>query len=108
MSKSYDIALTRSMELDAIKDIDIVQYLQEMGFKPRKETYKIVWYISPFRSEREASFAVYKRKKPMDWYDYGEGIGGSIIDLVMKLHDLAYVDALKHLRKYLGFTWGNV
>lgn len=105
---TYDIKLSRVMELDIIKKIDIPEYLWKNGYRPVRETYKILWYISPFRNESEASFAVYNRKNPMDWFDYGEKKGGSIIDLVMRLHGLSYVEALKHLRKYLGLTWGNV
>ena len=63
------------------KQIPIEVYLDRLGYKPKVVKKNEIWYFSPFRVERTASFRVNKILNV--WYDYGEGVGGSIIDLVM-------------------------
>ena len=43
-----------------------------------------LWYYSPFRNENEPSFKVNLARN--EWYDFGSGKGGSIIDFVMEYH----------------------
>lgn len=106
--KGYDMALTRAMELDLIKDTDIVVYLESKAYRRGKTSFKIAWFYAEYRGEKEPSLAVYYRKKPMDFYDFGIAKGGSIIDLVMIMIGCDYVTALRELRKELGLKWGNV
>lgn len=55
------------------------------------------YYIkSPFRAERTPSFKINPRLNT--WYDFGGGVGGSNIDLVMKLKDCAAGEAIAILR----------
>lgn len=100
-----DLKLTRALELDAIKEIDIVQFLEYRGFKVTCRSYKITWFLNHLRGEKEASLAIYHNKRPMDWYDYGIRKGGSIIDLVMMLDGCSYVNAVQLLRKQLGLNY---
>ena len=60
------------------KEIDLVDYLFSLGFKPTKIRNNDYWYLSPLRDEKEASFKV-NRKLNM-WYDFGLGKGGDLID----------------------------
>ncbi len=61
----------------------------------RKRTEKEAWFLSPFRSETQASFKVSKTKNL--WFDHGAGFGGNVIDLVMRLYDCRVRDALHFL-----------
>ena len=98
----YDLPLVRSLELDQIKQyISITDYLAHHGHQPAKMTSKIAWYSAPWRVEKEPSLAVYYRKNPQDWYDFGEHKGGSIIDLAMKLHNISYKETMQRLRAIL-------
>lgn len=95
----WDKNLTRQMELRQIKDIPIQEYLAGLAILPTKQHGRILWYSSPLRTEDTPSLAVYTDKN--DWYDFGGAKGGSIIDLVMALNELPYIDAIRKLRDYL-------
>jgi DNA primase len=41
-----------------------------------------VWYFSPFRNEKTASFKI--KMSDNVWYDFGDGAGGNVIDFVMR------------------------
>jgi DNA primase len=56
--------------------------------------------LSPFRQEKTPSFKINQEKNT--WYDFGEGCGGTIIDLVMKLNDCEVKQAIKILNEYVG------
>lgn len=55
------------------------------------------WYYSPLHSEKTASFKVDASKNL--WYDFGAGLGGTIIDLVMIINNCTVSEALKKLDK---------
>lgn len=85
------------METNNVKDISIKDYLAEQGVYPVKEHPAYGMYKSPFRDEQTASFKVdYKANL---WYDFGTGEGGSIIDLLMKMQQCNFIQAIKHLSK---------
>ncbi len=58
--------------------IDLVDYLNALGYQAKKISRHDYWYLSPLREEQEASFKVNRNKNV--WYDHGEGQGGSVID----------------------------
>lgn len=60
------------------KEIDIVGYLANLGYHPEKIRNQNYWYRSPFREEKTASLLVSQNKNR--WFDFGEGIGGNLID----------------------------
>ncbi len=67
-----------------------------LGFPPTNCTSE--YYIkSPFRAEKTPSFKINPRLNT--WYDFGAGIGGSNIDLVMCLRNCTAGEAVKILRK---------
>jgi hypothetical protein len=66
------------------KGIAITDYLTRLGFEPTRVRGNAYWYRSPFRSERDASFKV--DVKLNLWYDHGEGVGGTLLDLGPRLH----------------------
>jgi hypothetical protein len=97
----FNIQTTRLLELDQIKNEDIQSYLDFCGYAPAYTTVKIAYFRTPWREEKDPSLAVYYKKKPQDWYDYGDNTGGSIIDLTIKLHKCSYQEAMKKLRSYI-------
>ena len=65
------------MNIVEAKQISIVEYLKQLGYKPTKSKCGQYWFKSPFRSERTASFKVDNNKN--EWYDFGIADGGDII-----------------------------
>ncbi|WP_405371010.1 toprim domain-containing protein [Nonlabens sp. Asnod2-A12] len=86
-----------TMNCKEAKNISIIHYLSSIGLKPEKDTDNESWYLSPFRTESTASFKVDHMKNL--YYDFGEGIGGTIIDLVMKIRNCNVAEALNELSK---------
>jgi DNA primase len=86
------------MNCKKAKLIDLIFYLKKQGFKVGKTTAKDVWFYSPFRNnEKTPSFKVDIIKNV--WYDFGEGIGGTIIDFIMKYNNCSIKEALAILSK---------
>jgi len=77
------------------KKIHLLLYLEKNGFKAKKKDENIAWFISPFRSEHTPSFKLNLINNV--WYDFGEGIGGTIIDFVMKYNNCSIKEALRIL-----------
>ena len=70
--------------------------IEELLGLPPAENAAEYYIKSPFRNERTPSFKI--NPDLNTWYDFGEGIGGSNIDLVMKLKDCTAGEAIKILR----------
>jgi len=83
------------MNYQTAKQIDITSYLSKQGFIIEKIKGNNAWYLSPFKNENTASFKVDISKNL--FFDFSTGIGGTIIDLVMKLHNCTSFEALKKL-----------
>ncbi|WP_163219311.1 CHC2 zinc finger domain-containing protein [Bacteroides sp. 224] len=66
------------MNCRQINNIPFGKVLAMQGYSPIKETGKELWYLSPFREERTPSFKVNIGSNT--FFDFGEGIGGTIID----------------------------
>lgn len=60
------------------KQINMVDYLATLGYQPVKIRNNDYWYLSPFRTEKSASFKVNQRLNV--WFDFGDGKGGDLID----------------------------
>lgn len=80
------------MNIEHIKSLSLKDYLANKGHYPVKEYTTYGMYRSPFREESSPSFKVDYRANL--WYDFGCGEGGSIIDLVMKLHGCTLSQAI--------------
>lgn len=57
---------------------DMIDYLQCLGYQPKKISNHDYLYLSPFRTEKEASFKINRSKNI--WYDHGLGRGGRLVD----------------------------
>ena len=83
------------MEIQHIKQIAIIDYLQQQGYAPARVQGIHYWYCSPLRRERTSSFKVNTERN--QWYDFGSGEHGDIIDLVCALHRCSISEAIQHL-----------
>lgn len=78
------------------RQVDMVEYLEKLGYRPQRITNNDCWYLSPLRDEKEASFKV--NRKLNVWYDYALGKGGNIIDFGILFHKCSVKELLEMLR----------
>lgn len=81
-----------NMNIQEIKTIKLQDFLASLGYSPTKQQGNNLWYLSPFRQENHASFKVNTERN--QWYDFGIGKGGNIIDLAKLLYkssDISYL-----------------
>lgn len=89
------------LTLAQIKELDIVDYLLELGFEPDKIRNVDHWYLSPFRNERTASFKVNRNLNR--WYDHGLGSGGNLVDFAMLFYQCTVREVVNLFSDYLSF-----
>ena len=82
-------------DLSLIKRYPIVEYLERKGINPVRRTPSYALYRSPLREETQPSFKVDTEKNL--WIDYGEGRGGSIIDLCMRMEGCTLSETIRLL-----------
>lgn len=80
------------MNIKEIKQIKSQDFLAEMGYKPVKQYGVNLMYLSPFRTEKHASFKVNTELNL--WYDFGISRGGNIVDLAELLYNSSDVSYL--------------
>ncbi len=88
------------MHLHDIKQVSIVDYLAQTGYKPKLIKGVNYWYCSPLRAELTPSFKVNAERN--QWYDFGTGDHGDIIDLVCALQHCSTADAMRRLATLKG------
>ena len=88
------------MQLHDIKQVSIVDYLAQTGYKPKLTKGVNYWYCSPLRSELTPSFKVNAERN--QWYDFGTGDHGDIIDLVCALQHCCPAEAMRRLAALKG------
>ena len=80
------------MDIETAKRIALDDFLESLGHSPVRRKGNALWYLSPLREERTASFKV---DTWLDcWYDFGLGRGGGIITLAKELYrsnDITYL-----------------
>ncbi|MBD5358960.1 MAG: DNA primase, partial [Bacteroides sp.] len=67
------------MNIDAIRQIPLVDFLNHLGYQPTGRDSKGLWFYAPYRSERKPSFHVNPNKNV--WFDFGTGARGDIFTL---------------------------
>jgi DNA primase len=90
-----------TLSVDEAKRIDIVDYLEKLGYQPLKIRNNDYWYLSPLRDETQPSFKV--NRKLNAWFDHGIGKGGNIIDFGILYHDCNVAELLKKLHDIFSF-----
>ncbi len=88
---------TPRLSCERARAFPIEKALAKLGHFPTKTAEKEAWFLSPFRSETQASFKVSKIKN--QWYDHGEGAGGNVIDLVCRLLKSSVKEALEFMNE---------
>ena len=83
------------MEIQNIKQISITDYLLQQGYSPARVQGIHFWYCSPLRNESTPSFKVNTERN--QWYDFGTGEHGDIIDLVRALQHCTMYEAIDFL-----------
>ncbi len=74
-------------------EVSIKEYLETRGLTFERKTGRY-FCSSPFSSDRNYSFVVYPNNTYFDW---SNGFGGDMIDLVMKIEKCNMPEAIKHL-----------
>lgn len=97
------------MNIEQAKYIPISEILDKLNCTPSRIAGYDLYYLSPLRQEKTASFHVNTAKNI--WYDHGIGEGGDGIKLVCKYlescgMDHAVPDALRWLKNMLGHAVG--
>ena len=88
------------MQLHDIKQVSIVDYLAQTGYKPKLTKGVNYWYCSPLRAELTPSFKVNAERN--QWYDFATGDHGDIIDLVCALQHCSTAEAMRRLAALKG------
>ncbi len=89
------------LSYEEVKQTDIVEYLEQLGYQPAKIRNNDYWYLSPLRDEKEASFKVNKALNL--WYDHGTGKGGSLIDFGKLYHQCSIPEFIQKLSQSFSF-----
>ena len=74
--------MENKMNCDQVRELDLVDYLNSLGLQPYKIKGINFWYYSPFREEKTPSFKI--NRKLNRWFDFGEGVGGNLIDFAIR------------------------
>ncbi len=86
------------MNCEQANGIDVVGYLNSLGYQPKNIRGNNYWYLSPLRNEKEASFKVEKNKNV--WYDHGLGRGGKLVDFVIEFYHCDVSEALQKISSF--------
>lgn len=84
------------MNAKQAKNIPLTSILGKLGIRKYKSKGKDIWYFSPFREERTASFKVNQNLNV--FYDYGKGKGGNVLDFIMEYYQCDFTTALHIVR----------
>lgn len=89
------------MNTEQAKKLSLPDLLARLGHEPIKVVKggRELWYVSPFRVEKDPSFHTSFLGGKWIWNDFGD-IGGTVIDFVMRHENFSRVsDALRFLEK---------
>lgn len=73
------------MNIEALKGILISDFLNREGFTPVRQSRGQMAFRAPYRLDKDPSLIVHDKNGV--WYDHGEGTGGDIIALALKLYN---------------------
>ena len=79
------------------KEIDLVNFLNQLGHLPKKIKGNDYWFLSPFRNEKDPSFKV--NRKFNVCYDHGMGKGGNLIDFGILFYKVSVTELLEKLEQ---------
>jgi hypothetical protein len=93
--------IKQMISLDEARQIDLVDYLSNLGHTPSKISASDYWYLSPLREEKTPSFKI--NRKINCWYDHGIGKGGSLIDFAILYHNCTVGEFLRGISGNFSF-----
>lgn len=85
----------KGLTCERARNLSIVKTLARFGHFPSRTLEKEAWFLSPLRSETQASFKVSLILNR--WYDYGIGKGGNGLDLIVAMKKCSVKQALELL-----------
>lgn|SRR5690554_936868 len=91
----------QGLTVSEAKEIDLVDYLSFLGYKPVKIRNYDYWYLSPLRDEKIPSFKI--NRKLNRWFDHGLGKGGNLIDFGVEYHRCTVRELLGKLNGHFSF-----
>jgi DNA primase len=94
--------MKRKINCETARNFSVLKALEKLGHFPNRTTEKEAWFLSPFRSETQASFKVSRTKNR--WYDHGEGVGGNVIDLVCRILKCSIKETLEFLNDGIAIS----
>lgn len=89
------------MNCNQINNIPFIELLGKLGFNTVKENNRELWYLSPFREEKTASFKVNVSNNT--FYDFGEGTGGTIVDFWCHYKNCNVKTAIEEVSRLFSF-----
>jgi DNA primase len=89
-------------QIKELKQVSIVGYLAGKGIYPTSKKGRCYLYLSPLREEKTASFSVDTVRNTFLDFGNSNGKTTSIIDLVVLMEKVSFLDACKILGSYDG------
>lgn len=89
------------MTIAEAKQVRIVDFLAQLGYRAQYVKSDQYWYLSPLRAEHTPSFKVNDRLN--EWYDFAEATGGDLVELCKHLCGTESVSAaLSYIERHAG------
>jgi len=84
--------------IEDLKRIDLIAFLEGIGFNPRWQSGQKAMFFSPLRTEANPSFSVQRSSDgSWNWKDWGTGESGDIIKFAQTYYGVDFKEALKRL-----------
>lgn len=85
--------------LEELKRMNLIYFLEGLGFKPHWQSGERAMFLSPLREEGNPSFYVQRSSDgSWTWKDWGTGEYGDIIKFVQAYYRVDFKEALRRLR----------
>jgi len=83
---------------EILEQIDAVEFISQ--YCDLTEKNGEWWGLSPFKTEKTPSFSV---NRETGWYyDFSSGVGGTLVDFVMRAENVSVYSAVQKLKQYAG------
>ena len=89
------------LSLQEVKEKDMVDYLNSLGYHPQRINGNDYWYLSPLHKEHTPSFKVNRQLN--GWYDHSLGKGGNLVDFCILYHKCTVKELLQKMNDSLSF-----
>lgn len=96
MSGRREVSMQKE-EIERLKRMDLISYLESMGFRPDWRRGDKAMFFSPLREEQNPSFYVQRFNDYWTWKDWGTGESGDIINFVELYYGINFTEAVERL-----------